>query len=67
VRDDGIGLPAGFEADTNANLGLAIVRTVVKDDLRGTLSFSGGRGTTVTVRVALEDAPDHSRQDTPGV
>jgi two-component sensor histidine kinase len=64
VRDDGAGLPAGFEADTTANLGLAIVRTVVKDDLRGTLAFSGGRGTTVTVRVPLEDAPDPSRQDT---
>jgi len=25
----------------------------VEDDLRGTLAFSGGRGTTVTVRVPL--------------
>ena len=64
VRDDGVGLPAGFEADTNANLGLAIVRTVVKDDLRGTLAFSGGRGTTVTVRVPLEEGPGPNRQDT---
>jgi len=55
VRDDGIGLPADFEADTSAHLGLAIVRTVVNDDLRGTLAFSGGRGTTVTVRVPLGD------------
>jgi two-component system, sensor histidine kinase PdtaS len=55
VRDDGIGLPAGFDVDSSANLGLAIVRTVVRDDLRGTLSFTGGRGTTVTVRVPLAD------------
>jgi len=56
VRDDGVGLPAGFDAATAAHLGLEIVRTVVEDDLRGTLTFSGGRGTTVTVRVPLPDA-----------
>jgi len=55
VRDDGVGLPAGFNPATSANLGLEIVRTVVEDDLRGTLSYSGGRGTTVTVRVPLSD------------
>jgi two-component sensor histidine kinase/PAS domain-containing protein len=55
VRDDGVGLPAGFDPSTAAHLGLEIVRTVVEDDLRGTLSFSGGRGTTVTVRVPLSD------------
>jgi two-component sensor histidine kinase len=60
VRDDGRGLPHGFDPEASANLGLAIVRTVVRDDLRGTLTFSGGRGTTVTVRVPLDvpsDAP----------
>jgi two-component sensor histidine kinase len=51
VRDDGAGLPEGFEAVRSAHLGLAIVRTVVEDDLLGTIAFSGGRGTTVTVRV----------------
>jgi two-component system, sensor histidine kinase PdtaS len=56
VRDDGVGLPDDFNPDTTANLGLAIVRTVIKDDLHGTLTFSGGRGTTVTVRVPMEDA-----------
>jgi len=55
VRDDGVGLPAGFDPAVSANLGLEIVRTVVEDDLRGTLSYSGGRGTTVTVRVPLSD------------
>ena len=59
VRDDGVGLPANFEPVSSANLGLAIVRTVVEDDLRGTLAFTGGRGTTVTVRVPLADTGDH--------
>ncbi len=57
VRDDGIGLPAAFDAEASANLGLAIVRTIVHDDLRGTLSFSVGRGTTVTVRFPLPEDP----------
>jgi len=55
VRDDGVGLPHSFELTSSANLGLEIVRTVVEDDLRGTIAFSGGRGTTVTVRVPLSD------------
>jgi len=55
VRDDGAGLPRDFDARTSANLGLEIVRTVIEDDLRGTLSFSSARGTTVTVRVPVSD------------
>jgi two-component system, sensor histidine kinase PdtaS len=55
VRDDGTGLPEGFDVESSANLGLAIVKTVVADDLRGTLSLASaaGRGTTVTVHVPL--------------
>ncbi|MDO9557398.1 MAG: histidine kinase N-terminal domain-containing protein [Coriobacteriia bacterium] len=53
VRDDGVGLPEGFDPVADANLGLAIVRTVVEDDLRGTLDFSVARGTTVAVRIPL--------------
>jgi two-component sensor histidine kinase len=55
VRDDGIGLPAGFDPASSAQLGLAIVRTIVEDDLRGTLTFRGGRGTTVAISVPLEE------------
>jgi two-component sensor histidine kinase len=53
VRDTGRGLPAGFSLDSSANLGLAIVRTIVEDDLRGTLTFSGTHGTLVSVRVPI--------------
>jgi two-component system, sensor histidine kinase PdtaS len=56
VKDDGLGLPDGFDPEVTANLGLAIVKTVVEDDLKGTLTFSSGRGTTVTVRVPTPDA-----------
>ena len=59
VRDDGAGLPEGFDAATSAHLGLAIVKTVVEDDLRGALDLSSGtrRGTTVTIRVPLPAMP----------
>ncbi len=53
VRDDGPGFPEDFDPDSSPNLGLAIVRTMVEDDLRGTLSFGKGPGTTVTVRFPL--------------
>jgi two-component system, sensor histidine kinase PdtaS len=57
VRDNGVGLPDGFEAERHAHLGLAIVNTVIEDDLRGTIVFSAtGRGTTVVVRVPLDTA-----------
>jgi two-component sensor histidine kinase/PAS domain-containing protein len=53
VRDDGRGLPAGFDPEGSANLGLAIVKTVVEDDLKGTLTFTTGPGTTVAIRVPV--------------
>lgn len=61
VRDDGAGLPSGFDAHTDANLGLEIVRTLVEDDLRGTLTFTSARGTTVTVRIPLPDEPHDTK------
>jgi two-component sensor histidine kinase len=57
VRDDGAGLPDGFDLDSSANRGLALVKTVVGDDLRGTLSFTRARGTTVTIRVPVPALP----------
>jgi two-component system, sensor histidine kinase PdtaS len=57
VRDDGAGMPEGLDPSSAENLGLAIVRTVVQDNLHGTISFSGGRGTTVTVRFPLQSDP----------
>ena len=53
VRDTGAGLPDGFSLESTPNLGLAIVRTLVEDDLRGSIVLGSGRGTTVTVRFPL--------------
>ncbi|MHB0869302.1 MAG: sensor histidine kinase [Chloroflexota bacterium] len=52
VRDDGKGLPPGFDVETSSNLGLQIVRTLVTKDLNGTLELHSNGGTTATVRFA---------------
>lgn len=57
VRDDGKGFPPDFDVTASTNLGLAIVRTIVTDDLKGTVAFGGARGATVTVRIPLADTP----------
>lgn len=53
VSDDGVGLPADF--DPARSLGLSIVSTLVEAELGGTLTFESrpGRGTTVTIALAL--------------
>ncbi len=56
VRDDGVGLPADFDTRASAHLGLAIVRTIVEEDLCGTLDFARARGTSVALRVPLAEA-----------
>jgi two-component sensor histidine kinase len=51
VADDGVGLPSG---GLLSSLGLEIVETLVREDLRGQLDFkSGPGGTQVVVRVPL--------------
>lgn len=43
VADDGVGLPEGFNAKNDGNLGLELVRTLV-DQLDGKLQVKAGRG-----------------------
>ena len=53
VRDDGRGLPAGFDPATSEGLGLQIVRTLVTSELAGALTMGspadGGAGTEVVL------------------
>ena len=51
VRDDGLGLPDGFDIERTSSLGLSIVRDLVVSQLEGTISMEampadegGGRG-----------------------
>ena len=52
VRDDGRGLPVGFDPSVSEGLGLQIVRTLVVSELGGSLHMGvppGGRGTEVVL------------------
>jgi two-component sensor histidine kinase len=61
VRDDGVGLPDGFDPDTSDGLGLEIVRTLVTTELGGTLSMGapadGSRGTEVVLDLPRAGKP----------
>jgi two-component sensor histidine kinase len=60
IRDDGIGLPADFVADSSERLGLQIVRTLVAAELDGTVEFGshdGGDGTAAVVTMTLGRRP----------
>jgi two-component sensor histidine kinase len=52
VEDDGVGLPAGFDLDETASLGLSIVSTLV-DELGGQISL-GRRTDCPGTRVLVE-------------
>jgi len=46
VRDDGVGLPAGFDIDKTRSLGLHLVKILVEDQLQGTLEVISDGGAT---------------------
>jgi two-component system, sensor histidine kinase PdtaS len=58
VRDDGLGLPEGFDIEQTSSLGLSIVRNLVASQLEGTISMSSvpvaeGGGTRVVMSVPV--------------
>lgn len=55
VRDDGVGLPEGFDPHTAGNLGLQIVRTLVEGELGGTFDMvpAPERGTRVILDIPV--------------
>ena len=58
VRDDGLGLPEGFDIERTTSLGLSIVRDLVVSQLEGTISMenlpvAGGGGTRVAISVPV--------------
>ncbi|MGH9089571.1 MAG: ATP-binding protein, partial [Acidimicrobiales bacterium] len=53
VRDNGIGLPAGFDIEKTTSLGLSIVRDLVLSQLEGSITMgpAEGGGTEVVIEV----------------
>ncbi|MGW6567904.1 PAS domain-containing sensor histidine kinase [Streptomyces sp. NPDC054975] len=56
VKDDGRGLPEGFDPQRAGNLGLQIVRTLVEGELGGTFDMQPGaeRGTRVVLDIPVQ-------------
>lgn len=53
VRDNGVGLPSGFDLDKTRSLGLAIVRDLVRTQLAGTITMDSEHGTVARVEIPL--------------
>jgi two-component system, sensor histidine kinase PdtaS len=60
ICDDGEGLPPDFDLRGHSSLGLQIVQTLVRDDLKGQFQLRNGQGVSAIVafpRWQLKDAP----------
>ncbi len=58
VRDDGKGIPEGFDIDSHSHLGLQIVRNLVERDLHGTLAYHNDQGAVWNIRFAKDMKED---------
>ena len=58
VRDNGVGLPAGFTVGGTTTLGLMIVRGLVITQMGGTISMRTEGGTVVELTIPLDRADD---------
>ena len=54
VKDNGPGLADGFDPQTHGNLGLTIVQTLVKEELKGEFSLVNDRGTLASMIVPIQ-------------
>jgi len=58
VRDNGCGLPAGFDIDRTRSLGLSIVRDLVRSQLSGTIKMDTDAGTVVRLEIPVSGRAD---------
>ncbi len=61
VRDNGAGLPAGFDIEKTRSLGLSIVRDLVRTQLSGTITMVSDKGTIVHLGIPVPRHPAWSR------
>jgi two-component sensor histidine kinase len=55
VRDNGCGLPEGFDIDLTRSLGLSIVRDLVRSQLEGTITMESDEGTVVRLDIPVTE------------
>ncbi len=53
VRDNGVGVPEGFNINESKTLGLRLVKILVEDQLQGTLDVIRDRGTTFNMEFRM--------------
>jgi two-component sensor histidine kinase len=58
VRDNGVGLPAGFSIDDSTSLGLSIVRNLVGTQLGGSITMHSDDGTVVELVIPVDRPTD---------
>ncbi|MFW5689056.1 MAG: sensor histidine kinase, partial [Spirochaetota bacterium] len=52
-RDDGVGMPAGFDIHRDGNLGSEIIRRLAEDQLNGSLELLDQPGTTIRLVIPV--------------
>jgi len=60
VRDDGCGLPPGFDIDRTTSLGLSIVRDLVTSQLGGSIAMESNGGTVVTIDIPVGERTERA-------
>jgi len=64
VRDDGVGMPEGFDISRASSLGLKLVRNLVQQQLKGTLGIKRDHGTEVIVELPISTPEREDVKDT---
>jgi PAS domain S-box-containing protein len=64
IRDDGIGIPKGFDINLANRLGLKLVRTLAQQQLKGSLTFNSDKGTEVIVEFPMKPNERDHGEDT---
>jgi len=54
IEDDGIGLPEEFDLKNSKTLGLKLVRTLVENQLDGSIEMESNDGTKFTIKFNIE-------------
>jgi len=62
IRDNGVGLPSGFNIEKSNRLGLKLMRTLVEQQLHGSVQITSKAGTEVVIEFPLiKEEPDYGK------
>jgi PAS domain S-box-containing protein len=62
IRDNGVGLPKGFDIEQSNRLGLKLMRALVEQQLHGSVTITSENGTRVVIEIPLaQEETDHGK------